>query len=73
MDQYVTNDRDVLAKDAPLESGIKFKVAKHDARPVIRQHPAAPLNKKDVLKSVWNPADDNRNFWVSIHIHYLQR
>lgn len=38
---------------APV-SGIKFKVAKHDARPVIRVG-YTPRNAEGVLKSVWDP------------------
>lgn len=39
---------------APV-SGIKFKVAKHDARPVIRVG-STPRNAEGVLKSVWDPS-----------------
>lgn len=62
MDQTVSQD--VPVKDAPLSNGIKFKVAKHGARAVERQLPA-PLNKEDVLKSVWSPSAVNSSLGTS--------
>lgn len=62
MDQSVSHD--VHAKDAPLSSGIKFKVAEHDAMPV-QQRLSAPLNKEDALKSVWRPVAVKSNVGAS--------
>lgn len=63
MDESVSYD--VHAKDAPLSSGIKFKVAEHDARPV--QRLPAPLKKEDALKSVWRPVAVKSNVGASTY------